>query len=99
MKKLLAAAVILAALGFGSVIGTAPHASADMCGPAGYPVLGLLNPWIKSCAVYVPGAGALPQIPVVTQPVPPSQYPWVSGPVQPNQPYYQFPWGSFIPGH
>lgn len=63
----------------------APKAHADMCGPSNLPVLSYLHPWVKGCQLYLPGAGNLPQLPVV--PIPPP----------PNTPYPIWipPWGSW----
>jgi hypothetical protein len=58
------------------------NAHADMCGPSNLPVLSYLNPRIKGCQAYLPGAGNLPQIPVVgipgTAPAPVYIPPWGS---------------------
>jgi hypothetical protein len=57
-------------------------AHADMCGPSNLPVLSYLNPHFKGCQAFVPGAGNLPQIPVVgipgTAPAPVYIPPWGS---------------------
>lgn len=81
MKRLL---LLLAALVGGSIIG-ASSANADMCSPMNGPG-GYLWPQVKSCQLYVPGAGSLaPNIPTIT------------GPQTAPYPTYQVPWGSYIP--
>ena len=74
----------LFALGFYLGVINAPRAHADMCGPSNLPGASYLNPWVKGCQLYVPGAGNLPQVPV---PGTPGTAP---------APVYVPPWGSWL---
>lgn len=78
-------AIILASFGVYLIVTAlqAPKAHADMCGPSNLPVLSYLNPYIKGCQLYLPGAGNLPQLPV---PVNPGTAP---------APIWTPPWGSW----
>lgn len=60
-----------------------PKAHANMCGPSNLPIVGYMNPYVKGCQLYLPGAGNLPQLPVIQQPVSAPQPVWIP------------PWGSW----
>lgn len=82
-KRLIIIGTILIILGAYLVL-VGEKAHADMCGPSNLPVLSYLNPWVKGCQAYVPGAGNLPQIPLPQNPG--------TAPA----PVYVPPWGSWV---
>lgn len=65
-RVIIGAALTFLGLTVAAIVGSGA-AHADMCGPSGLPVLGQLNPYVKSCNIWVPFVPGV-KFPVVMPP-------------------------------